>query len=583
MRIHVSGIFAFIGALVVVLLFIGAGIAAYYRIVARQVPSGTFLKADFERNYLECMPEDRLGRLMTRDAPLTRDVVQALARAAEDPRVEGIIARVGASKMNPATIQEIRDAVLRFRDKGKKTVAYGETFGEFGPGNGGYYLATAFEKIYLQPSGDIGLTGLSTKTPFVRGLLEKIGVQPMIEHRKEYKSAAYTFTRKEYTEPHREADQAVLDSMISQIVNGIAQSRGFSAEGVSALIERGPFTAAQALDEGLVDGLAYRDEVYRQTEGADEEHLLHFGEYLRRAGSPYKGKKKVAVIYGIGQIVRGKSRYTPLGRNIMGSESVSESFRAAVKDKSVKAIVFRINSPGGSYVASDAILRETLRAKEAGKPVIVSMGDVAGSGGYFVAMAADKIVAHPGTITGSIGVVAGKMVVSELWSKVGVNWGELTTHQNADLWSSTREYSPEQWERIQAWLDEVYEDFVKKVSQERGLDLESVRRIAKGRIWSGQDARALGLVDLMGGFEEAVQTAKTAAGIPEKEKIGLKFFPRPQPLWKRVVGLRADGVREREAVESELLAWIEPLGRALHEAGLTRPSGVLMMRVPIVE
>jgi protease IV len=585
MKVNVAGTLAFIGGLTVVFLFAAGGILAYYRITTRQVPPKTVLEADFEKNFVECMPEDRLGRLVMRDAPLVRDVVQSLARASEDPRVDGIIARVGASRMKPATIQEIRDAIIRFREKGKNAIAYAETFGEFGPGNGAYYLATAFERIYLQPSGDIGLTGLSTKTPFLRGLLEKIGVEPRLGHRKEYKSSAYTFTQKEYTGPHREADQAVLDSMISQVVKGIAESRGFTAEQVVSLIDRGPFSAAQALEEKLVDGLAYRDEVYEKAVkgGADGQRFLDLGEYLRRAGSLYSGKKKIALIYGVGQIVRGKSRYTPLGRHIMGSESVASAFRAAVKDKSVKAIIFRINSPGGSYVASDTIWRETVRAKKAGKPVIVSMSDVAGSGGYFVAMAADKIIAHPGTITGSIGVIAGKMVVSELWNKAGVNWGRLTTNRNADLWSDTGDYSPEQWERIQAWLDEVYEDFVQRVSKGRDLDLESVRRIAKGRIWSGEAAKALGLVDLLGGFEESLQAAKAAAGIQEKEMVGLKVFPRSQPLWKRALGLRPESSQDRFAVELEMPDWVEPLATALHEAGFMQPAGILQMREPLIE
>jgi protease IV len=487
--------------------------------------------------------------------------------------------------MNPATIQEIRDAIIRFRQTGKKAIAYAETFGEFGPGNGAYYLATAFERIYLQPSGDIGLTGLSSNTPFVRGLLDKIGVEPRLGHRKEYKSAAYTLLEKEYTEPHREADQAVLDSMISQVVKGIAESRGFTTDQVVSIIDRGPFSALQALKERLVDGLAYRDEVYEKTVKNSENgnRLLYLGEYLRRAGSPHSGKEKIALIYGVGQIVRGKGRYTPLGRHIMGSDSVASAFRAAVKDKSVKAIIFRINSPGGSYVASDTIWRETVRAKEAGKPVIVSMGDVAGSGGYFVAMAADKIIAHPGTITGSIGVVAGKMVVSELWNKIGVNWGQVTTNRNAGLWSSTEDYSPEQWERIQAWLDEVYEDFVQKVSKGREMDPESVRRAAKGRIWSGEDAKALGLVDLLGGFETSVQEAKAAAGIPETKKIGLKIFPRPQPFWKRVLASRPDSRYSKQAIETEILDWIQPLAGALYDAGLMQPAGILEMHDPGIE
>jgi protease IV len=585
MRIHAGGILAFIGGLTVVLVFAAGGLAAYYRIASRQVPSHTFLEADFEKRHVECLPEDRLGRLVMRDAPLVRDVVQALDRASEDPRVEGIIARVGASGMNLATIQEIRDAITRFREAGKKAVAYAETFGEFGPGNGAYYLATAFEKIYLQPSGDIGLTGLSSNTPFVRGLLDKIGVEPRLGHRKEYKSTAFTFMEREYTEPHREADQEVLDSMISQVVKGIEESRGFTSDQVVSAIDRGPFSAEQALREKLVDGLAYRDEVYGETvkEGKGGHRLLRLGEYLRRAGSPYSGNEKIALIYGVGQIVRGKSRYTPLGRHIMGSESVTSAFRAAVKDNTVKAIVFRINSPGGSYVASDSIWRETVRAKEAGKPVIVSMGDVAGSGGYFVSMAADKIIAQPGTITGSIGVVAGKMVVSEFWNKVGVNWGQVATNRNAGLWSNTEDYTPQQWERLQAWLDEVYEDFVQKVSAGRNMDLESVHRAAKGRIWSGEDARTLGLVDLLGGFQTSVEVAKAAAGIPEDRKIGLKIFPRPQPFWRRVLAFRPDIRNEKQTIEAEILEWIQPLAGALYDAGLTEPAGILQMRERIIE
>jgi protease-4 len=298
---------------------------------------------------------------------------------------------------------------------------------------------------------------------------------------------------------------------------------------------------------------------------------------LKRAGSPYSGKKKIAVIYGVGQIIRGKSRYTPMGRHIMGSETVAEAFREAVKDKSVRAILFRINSPGGSYVASDVVWRETVRAKQKGKPVIASMSDVAGSGGYFVAMAADKIIAHPGTITGSIGVVGGKMVTSDMWKKIGVHWGELFTQENADLWSSTENYTPEQWEYIQTWLDAVYEDFLNKVAEGRKLDIETVQEIAKGRIWTGKDAKQIGLVDELGGFDDAVRAAKAAAQIPEDEKIGIKVFPAKRPLWKRLVYGRPKG---SEAQYSEMLEqWME-LAR---ETGLFEPLGVLEMKEPKIE
>jgi protease-4 len=573
----IANIFITVGGITVIVLLVVAGVLVYYRLTGKTVPKKTILEADFEKNYVEYIPEDRLGTLIMRKAPLIRDVVAALVKASEDPRVTMLVAKVGASRMKPAKIQEIRDAVITFRKKGKKAVAYAETFGEFGPGNGAYYLATAFDRIYVQPSGDIGLTGLSIKTPFLKDLLKKVGVEPRLAHRKEYKSAAYIFTEKEYIEPHREADRAVLESMISQIMESIAESRGLTREDVSSLIDRGPFSAKEALREKLVDGLAYRDQVYDEVEkeegkGSDK---LHYSEYLKRAGSPYSGKKKIAVIYGVGQIIRGKSRYTPLGRRIMGSETVAQAFRQAVKDKSVKAIVFRINSPGGSYVASDVVWRETVRAKQEGKPVIVSMSELAGSGGYFVAMAADKIIAHPGTITGSIGVVSGKMVTSEFWNKIGVHWGELFTNENAGLWSSTENYSSEQWKHIQTWLDNVYEDFVTKVAEGRGLDIEKVREIAKGRIWSGKDAKDLGLVDELGGLDEAVRAAKYAAEIAEEEKVGIKVFPRKRPVWKRLLYGRPKGTEAQDAVGSEILEhWME-LAR---ETGFLEPAGILQMK-----
>jgi protease-4 len=582
MKALVAKILITVGGITVVLLLVAGGLLVYFWVTGKAIPKKTILEADFEKNYVEYIPEDRLGSLMMRKAPLVRDVVAALDKASEDPKVAMLVAKVGASKMQLAKIQEIRDAVIKFRKKGKKAIAYAETFGEFGPGNGAYYLSTAFDRIYLQPSGEIGLTGLSMKTPFLKDLLKKVGIEPRLAHRKEYKSAAYTFTEKKYIEPHREADRAVLESMISQIVDGIAGSRGMTREAVVSLIDRGPFSAKEALQEKLVDELAYRDQVYDEAkkEAGKGSDLLLLSEYLKRAGSPYSGKKKIALIYGVGQIIRGKSRYTPLGRHIMGSETVAEAFRQAVKDKSVEAIVFRINSPGGSYAASDVVWRETVRAKQEGKPVVASMSEVAGSGGYFVAMEADKIIAHPGTITGSIGVVSGKMVTSDMWDKIGVHWGELFTHENASLWSSTENYSSEQWEHIQTWLDRVYEDFVTKVAQGRNLDIEKVRRIAKGRIWSGKTAKELGLVDELGGLGEALRAAKALAKIPEDEKVGIKVFPAKRPLWKRLVYGRPKSSDIQDAVRAEVLGqWME-LAR---ETGFFEPVGALQMKEPKIE
>lgn len=582
MKMYFVKFFMSIGIVTVMVLVVAGGLLVYSWISGKRVPSKTILKADFEKNYAETVPEDPLGRLVLRKTPLLQDVVAALARASEDRRVAVLVAKVGASEMKLAKIQEIRDAVLRFRSKGKKAFAYAETFGEFGPGNHAYYLATAFDKVYLQPSGDIGLTGLSSRTPFLRELLDKVGVNPRLAHRKEYKSAPYMFTQTGYIEPHREADRAVLESMQSQIVDGIARSRGFTADEAAAKVAKGPFSAKQALLDNLVDGLLYRDHVLEEAKKAagGSSNTLSLSEYLKRAGSPYTGRQKIALIHGVGMIARGQSRYLPLGRRVMGSETVAGAFREAVEDKSIKAIIFRINSPGGSYVASDAIWREVVRARKEGKPVIASMSELAGSGGYFVAMAADRIIAHPGTITGSIGVVSGKMVTSEMWNKLGVHWGEIFTHENAGLWSTTENYSPEQWEKVQSWLDEIYEDFVAKAAEGRNLDIHKVREVAKGRIWSGQDAKELGLVDELGGFEQAVQAAKAAAGIAAEEKIELKSFPVKRPLWKRLLFGMPESRDARQDISAEIPdRWVQ-LAR---EAGLLEPAGVLQMREPLVD
>jgi len=562
---------------IVILVLIGAALLFFLRWKRRVVRRNTILEADFSRNYEEHLPDDRLGKILTKGAPVMRDVVEALRMASEDDRIALLVAKVGGSGMKMAKTQEIRDAVIRFRGKGKIAIAFSESFGEFGPGNTSYYLSTAFDKIYVQPSGSVGFTGMGMKTPFLRELLDRVGIEPQMGARKEYKSAAYLLTQKEYTEPHRESDKAVLDSLMSQIVEGVAQSRGISPEKLRTLFEVGPFTAKQALQEGLLDGLAYRDEVRTKAkeDAGKGSGFLALPEYLKKRGRHPSRKRKIAVIYGIGRIAQGKSRSSPFGRFIMGSETISGSFRAAARDKSVKAIVFRIDSPGGSYVASDTIWRETICARNAGKPVIASMSDVAGSGGYFVAMACDRIIAHPGTITGSIGVVSGKMVTSEFWNRIGIHWGELYTNKNADFWSSTNGYSAEQRRMLESWLDEIYYDFVQKAADGRKMDVQRLEMAAKGRIWTGRDALEKGLVDELGGLHEAVSAAKAAAKIPETEEVGLKVFPPRKSLLKRIT--RSDDKAFRFGMEDLLHIPFRIL-----ESGCHTHEEVLMARSPII-
>ena len=570
-----------IGAWVVVMAIVGA-IATL--LSQEELPERIVLEIDFEREFAEYIPTDPLAGILMEQTVSVRDIVDALHQAATDERVMALVARTGTPQMGLAEIQEIRDAVLAFRESGKPAIAYAETFGEFGPGNGAYYLATAFDRIYLQPSGDIGLTGLMAESAFVSGTLEKLGLSPRMDHRYEYKNALNMFTEKKYTQPHREAILQIIESQFGQIVQGIAAGRDLEVEAVRTLVDRGPFLGAQALAENLVDGLAYRDEVRALIDAdlGEEAEMVGLFPYLRQMGRPHDEGEAIALIYGVGGVHRGKSEYSAaLSGPTMGSDSVSAAFRSAVQDDTVKAILFRVDSPGGSYVASDTIWRETVRAKEAGKPVIVSMGNVAGSGGYFVAAAADKIVAQPGTITGSIGVVGGKMLTAELMEKIGISSDEVHTSTNATMWSSSLDYTPQQWQQITAWLDHVYADFTQKVAQGRGLTQEQVHAVAKGRIWTGEDAKDIGLVDELGGFPVALRLAKQAAGIEEDAPVQVKLFPEQQTLVDTVLS-RLQGREEAAASPTavalrQVVQAVQPVIQMGQRLGLWSEPGVLTM------
>jgi len=477
--------------------------------------------------------------------------------------------------------------VQRFRSHKKFAVAYAETFGEFGPGNASYYLATAFDHIYLQPSGDVGLTGIIMESPFIKGTLSKLGMTFHGDHRYEYKNALNFYTETKYTPPHKEAMTAVMTSWFNQMKDGICQARQIAPDKFQALVDAGPYLGKEAVAAKLVDAVAYRDEVYGQVknQAGSGAELLYLDKYLRRAGRPHDSGKTVALVFGVGGVTRGKSDYDPVqGSQNMGSETVAGAIRAATEDKSVKAILFRVDSPGGSYVASDTIWREVVRARQAGKPVIVSMGNLAGSGGYFVAMAADKIVAEPGTITASIGVLGGKMLTSGFWDKVGLSWDEVHQGENSTMFTGTQDYTPAEWARFEAWLDRVYVDFTSKVADGRKLPKEKVLEIAKGRIWSGQDAKNLGLVDELGGYDVALRLAKKAINVSEGEEVKVVVYPRPKSLIESIMQRNGAENSDKEAVGQTLnriLEVVQPLARQLNTVGIkTRDDdqdGVLKM------
>jgi len=584
MRRFLGTVLAWIGGITIFFLVIVFVIATFARSTKARIPAKTILEANFETNLLEDAPNDPLAKLQGVRTPVLRDVVDALGKAKDDAKVVGLIARIGSAPISMAQAQEIRDAVLAFREKKKFAIAYSETFGEFGPGNGAYYLATAFDEIWLQPSGDVGLLGLSAEAMFLRGTFEKLGITPRMDHRYEYKNAMNMYTDKKFTPAYKEAVSKVMTSTFSQMLKGIAQGRKLQESQVQALVDKGPYLGKEALNAKLVDGVAYRDEVYGKVkEKGGGAELLYLDKYLDRAGRPHESGSTVALIYGLGPVHRGKNGFDPLGGGAsMGSDTVAGAFRQAIDDSSVKAILFRVDSPGGSYVASDTIWRETIRAKKAGKPVIVSMSSVAGSGGYFVAMAADKIVAQPGTITGSIGVLGGKMLTNGLWEKLGVSWDEVHTSQNSRMFSGTHDYTEEEWARFQAWLDRVYDDFTTKVADGRKLPKDKVLQIAKGRIWTGEDAKALGLVDELGGYDTAIKLVKQAIKVGDADNIRLRIFPRKKTTFEALTamleGEQGDSSESAQAeVAARMMTELRPFVKVLRALGAPEDRGVLAM------
>jgi len=579
MKKVVIGILAIVGALALGSVMFAGCIGVLTMLGGKSLPSQMVLEIDFEQGVIESVPDDFAASLMLDGVPELRDLVDAIDKGAEDRRVKGLVARIGGGGMGLAHLQELRDAVIRFRESGKPAYAYAETFGEFGPGNGGYYLATAFEKIFLQPSGDIGLTGLMYESMFVRGLLDKLDVIPRLGQRHEYKNAMNYYTDQEYTEAYREAMQELMESQFGQIVRGIAEARGLSDEETLELFDNGPYLGSAALDEGLVDEMAYRDEVYAYLaeQVGDDAEMVHPVDYIEQAGRPHVKGTGVALIQAYGAVVRGDSSYSPVNGSVqMGSDTISSAFRAAIDDDRIEAIIFRVDSPGGSYVASDTIRRETIRAREANKPVIVSMGNLAGSGGYFVAMDADRIVAEPGTITASIGVLGGKLLTRGFWKKFGITWDEVQTSEFSNMWSPRFDYDEGSRARFEAGLDRVYEDFTGKVAEGRDMPLDEVLELAKGRIWTGEQALELGLVDALGGMETAMLQTREVLGLEGDAAIRLKRFPTPKTPWEMLFSMTGT----RQSLMVRTLAAFQPTMRTLQQLGWMDDSGVLTMPEP---
>lgn len=533
MRRLLLGFFAAIGVLAI--LFVAA-LAVFILRVAPEKPSlpgKIILSVDLNRGLVDGPRTSGWRRVIVGSRPRLRDFLDALEVAGGDPRVKGMLARLGNDAMSVAEIQELRDAIAAFRAKGKFAIAFADSFGEFGAGTRPYYLATAFDQIWLQPMGSLGLTGLYSETTFFKGTLDLLGITAEFDHRGRYKTAANVLTNAAMTPPQREEVEDLLTSISGQVVDGIGHARKLAPTAVRAAIDRAPLLSDEALAAGLVDRLGYRDEVIaaaHRRAGPDAE-LVSLPTYLAGAGRPNRSGARIALIFGTGLIVRGSSEGGPLAdREVMAANDTTQAFRAAVRDPKVRAILFRIDSPGGSVVASETIWHDVVFARERGKPVIVSMGSVAGSGGYYIAAPADKIVAEPATLTGSIGVLAGKLVAADLLKKIGVSTDSAQIGANAAMFSATSQFSPLAKARLQAFLDAAYKGFKEHVASGRHMSGEAVEAVAQGRVWSGEEAKKNGLVDALGGYATALRLAKEAAHVPASAPVELAVFPRSKGL-----------------------------------------------------
>lgn len=520
-------------------------------------------------------PHDPLARLRARGRPQYRAVLRTLYLAAADARVAGLIAKVGG-RLPWAAVQELRRGVEAFAASGKPTIGWAESFGEDGGDTPAYVLASAFGEVWLQPGGMLGLLGVGMETTFLRGVLDRLGVVPQIEQRFEYKNAADRLVRTDLTSAHRESLERLTASISEQAVATIAAARRLTPDRVRDLIDAGPHPASQAQAAGLVDRLGYRDEAYASLRSRSGKGQLLFADRWGPRRTPLdrlpRARRRVVGYVEIrGMISQGRSRRGPVGHQA-GSDTVSAALRAAAADAAVRAVVIRVDSPGGSAVASETIWREVCRVRDAGKPVIVSMGALAASGGYYVSCPADVIVALPATLTGSIGVLGGKLVVRDLLQRAGVSTAEVAAGAHALMFSSRRPFDDDEQRRLAASLDAIYDDFVGKVAAGRRRPVADIEPIARGRVWTGADARDRGLVDELGGLQDALRIARARADLPDDAP--LRPAVTVSPLARLGRPRNSEDPRAARVAAATTLGWPDLL------AGLGVPSGPALLLPP---
>jgi len=577
MRRFIVGLLATIGT--VTLLAI-AGVVVFLvtgPLAPRQLPSSMVLSLDLRRVPGENATSNLLDGSLWGDQRDLTETLQLLWQAADDPRVVGLYVEIGDDDAGLARVQELRQAIARFRGKGKFAVGFAEGLGGNGDHFADYYLASALDRIWLQPSGGFTVLGLAVETPFLRNGLDKLGIRIEGGKRWEYKSAPDSFTENGYTPAARENLQQLIDGLYGQFIDDVSRERKIAPARLRQLIDAAPFEADRALKEGLVDKLGYRadamDDVWQRAGAASD--LVDLQDYASDDKRPRPSGEVIALVRATGTITSGSGEGGLLDEAQATAEDVVDALDSAAQSPEVKAIVLRIDSPGGTYPAADAMADGVARARAAGKPVIVSMGDIAASGGYLAAVRADVIVAQPATITGSIGVFGIWPVASELLDKLGVRMQRLGTGGNAGMYSTFQPPSAAQRLAINRELDAVYADFTRQVGEARKLDAGRLDAAARGRVFTGVDARNAGLVDELGGLQLALSIAKAKAGIDDARPIRVRRFPAEDDRWRRI----ADRVMRLVGVEARSPAIRAPreIREALARFGVASHPGTVRL------
>jgi len=535
-----------------------AGFILLYLFFGREpaVPSNATLVLRIGGALTEVAPADVVGYLRGVKTPTVRSVVDNLRKAKVDRRVRAVLLKpTGFDSPFWGKVQEIRDAVLDFKTSGKPVYAYLQYAGDRE-----YYLATAADKVFLMPSSPLDLNGIATYEVFLRGTLDKVGAYADLHHIGDFKTAPNTFTEKGYTAAHKEMDQSLNRDLYEQLVRGIADGRKKSDTEVRKLLDEGPFLPENALHVGLVDDVVYEDQVDDKLQGArgDDNGRRIDGDDYARVSTASVGLNKgprIAVIYAAGTISDGKSGYDPVNGAVVGSDTLIEDIRQARHDGSVRAIVLRIDSPGGSAAASDAIWRELMIAKNerADRPMVASMSDLAASGGYYIAMAAQVIVAQPSTLTGSIGIFGGKIVTGGVYEKLGARIEATSIGRHAEIDSPVRPYNDEELGKLKEQLQAFYDQFVEKAATSRHSTPEKIDALAQGRVWTGRQAKQNGLVDTLGGLESAIAVAKERAKIPPESEVEVVVYPARKSFYE-ILTDQFGGSGEQMAVSAWLSA-----------------------------